>query len=1712
MEELGISDVDDISEISEGVEQPPPLPASPPPKTATSNPNLAGNDWDSSVLSDITTPRPGILKNWNNTGLGDSGEVGKTAATVLLQAPDVDSGDDNSDWDTTETTQNAVPQIKPSLQSPRGKDSVSEWDSELEDMVDPANSSNFVPPSSSFTQKTTAVNVKDGEWDMIDGHNPKPNGHLYLYEDQEDNPTQVAVQPDAEFDIEPTHPALTREVVVDRGQRGEDSNSDWDSEADEQSMENEPPAYIIGESSLPQNLSSPVHKQAKGQSDQQQTSNSEDESESMSSWEVERKKQKHVSLNSPARQREMEEEARSREQEELERLYREQQEEMVRKEKEDERIRLEEQMRIQREEEVRLQKQKEEEEIKRIKKEEEDLRKRQREEEERIKKLREEENMLKRRKEEEEKIQKQREAEDKLIQQREEEEKRRKPNEEEQRMRKQKEEEEKIRKQKELIQLQEELDENETQEWEVEERQEILDRQWEIEESKKEEQLKRNVEEVMERQSLGKAEAQEMIFFQSVKDLDQTEQRRGLVEKLNEKSFPRGDRVEEEGKHILTSPPFKPPPPPKPSVGVKSPGTFPYAGGGPTSNVVGGSTVEQIKQRLQVPQMTSTGSSYTSPNMFSVDPYDDNESQLSDNPGDERPSLPTSYYQGMYRHNDALDDDALSYTSTEFEDQVHSTPSYGKDREVLTNINLSDPSSLIKVQEYVRETRRQLEQEKNQRVVLENKLKVATKEKTEIHKKLESINREKSNLEQTRLDLEAKIRSLEYSLTDEEEKRKNAQILLSKTKEQLDRKETQYASELESRQKMELTMRNLQIEIRTATNTIKELMEEKEELERKVSQANNSQHFQEKLWEDQKKLISQLQEHTPREQENSSLESTRESFVETDRLQAELYAVKMEMDRQRSRFKDNIAMFEGENEILNAKVDELRNEIKLNEEALVQASQMYSLQLSSLKAELSSAHSVMEKEKSSREKLEAEIDSLKTRLLSTNHEMDKAISARNELEREHRREKELWNKEMERKSGEVTALKDDNQHLNQRLHATEGRLNTIENELHVSNTSLMERTAQLQQLKQELDRHKSTHESLDQNYRMEKENNAKLQAKVENMQDKVSAQQQDNFSLRQQLDSLKLNAGSSPGSDANEKLSNILASLRADSDRAKATLEEKNNNLVEQVARLKEEVRGAEAKRVTLEQDLKRLQEEHNALIKKLSQTEASLQIAGGGGGGWAKEQAEQERIQLKSEVERLQHKYQSTHDKSVESQARISELVDRLEKAEHTSLYSNQQLANTSANMQGLTKTKTQLDESMQHLQIENTKLEAELKYEKQRADMLYQDLQDSQKVRSSLEALCANLKSSSAHIEDRLGSENGYEDSRLEEEIAARVMYEAEARDHKNLYDLEMKSRSKLGLRIADLERNKHSSDAKLGEEKNRAQMADEKLRYLESQLEAEKEKNHQLQKDMNSLKHHLKSAKNKIKETREFSPLDPQYTEFQKDVSSKEIFVSTPRNQSQGSANIEDMKSELEAKYRMELNRKLDDVNRFLESQSQMRDRLDTSRTDLETSLMFDKRKLEEENNNLRVKYEQALAQRETKEMEVKRFRELYESEMKWRLRVSDQLTLATEKSFNLKSKLNNERHHRSRITGSIGNLNSSVVSNGFDITRVNGFEDDDLSNKIKAELDRSIAKHLEAAPHDLKKPVLRTTKDAPRFSSSLAQSSNDYFDILKRKYCV
>lgn len=58
----------------------------------------------------------------------------------------------------------------------------------------------------------------------------------------------------------------------------------------------------------------------------------------------------------------------------------------------------------------------------------------------------------------------------------------------------------------------------------------------------------------------------------------------------------------------------------------------------------------------------------------------------------------------------------------------------------------------------------------------------------------------------------------------------------------------------------------------------------------------------------------------------------------------------------------------------------------------------------------------------------------------------------------------------------------------------------------------------------------------------------------------------------------------------------------------------------------------------------------------------------------------------------------------------------------------------------------------------------------------------------------------------------------------------------------------------------------------------------------------------------------------------------------------------------SSLEDAKKDIETRYRQELNRKLDEVNNYLEEQARTRQRLDLSRDDQDSKLRNDRKKFE------------------------------------------------------------------------------------------------------------------------------------------------------------
>uniref|UniRef100_A0A8D2C5L2 Ankyrin repeat domain-containing protein 26 n=1 Tax=Sus scrofa TaxID=9823 RepID=A0A8D2C5L2_PIG len=144
-----------------------------------------------------------------------------------------------------------------------------------------------------------------------------------------------------------------------------------------------------------------------------------------------------------------------------------------------------------------------------------------------------------------------------------------------------------------------------------------------------------------------------------------------------------------------------------------------------------------------------------------------------------------------------------------------------------------DSVSLLKIQDAVLSYERLLELKKSHCDVLNGKIKKMENKVSGLQKELSETKEVKSQLEHQKVEWEQELCSLRFTLKQEEEKRRNADMLYEKIREQLRRKEEQYGKEVEMKQQLELTLRALDMELRTVKNnlnqdTIKKQNQEKE--------------------------------------------------------------------------------------------------------------------------------------------------------------------------------------------------------------------------------------------------------------------------------------------------------------------------------------------------------------------------------------------------------------------------------------------------------------------------------------------------------------------------------------------------------------------------------------------------------------------------------------------------------------------------------------------------------------------------------------------------------------------------------------------------------------------------------------------------------------------------------------------------------------------
>ncbi|XDV53465.1 hypothetical protein PO909_021956 [Leuciscus waleckii] len=872
-----------------------------------------------------------------------------------------------------------------------------------------------------------------------------------------------------------------------------------------------------------------------------------------------------------------------------------------------------------------------------------------------------------------------------------------------------------------------------------------------------------------------------------------------------------------------------------------------------------------------------------------------------------------------------------------------------------------DSVSVVKLQNMFHEYERTIQRERDRHSRLADKTSQLEQERNELKILLDEIRGSKSSLEHLRLELETDMNNLKFLLRQEQEKHQSALMLYNKTREQLQRKEEQQRAEAEERHKAELKVRSLELEIRALKNSIKQLEEDRDESQRLLSHERSARALHEELLNNHLRKQQDIEEENLRNLNKSNeamsqlteaSDRERELMQQNRALQDELNSSRAELDRSQCHSRQEESRLAEERDALRERLEDTRRDMKLSEEALAQTVFQYNGQLGALKAECSVVTAKLEHERQVRQQLEAEAEASRARLQAALQEAERCQASRTDAERTLQRDREEHQRTQEKHIFESSTQRDTIQSLSQKLSKAEARANSLENECHRNSLTIAEKAVLLETLAREKDQAQAKLKEQEATVLSERELASRAGAKLEALQERLAQAQSEGALLRQQLEEA-LNKGSAKDkavTDVHQNFAEMLNQLRADGEERVQLVEERSKELARTNGELREQNYKLEQEKAERETSLRQLQQELADSLKKLSMCEASLEV-----NTRYRNDLEEEKARTLKDMDRLKAKLQESEEVYVQAERRISHLKSSLDDKEREACSTAQKLEEALSASTGKEQTIRQLEEAVQRLEIENARLEATTKQQSNRIEALQKGVQEGtvlsgsspgEGVRNRLEDLVTNLQSSKMTLEEQLNRE-----------VQKQSMLSHNAQDSQTLWEEELKGRSRLGLRLSELEREKGELTNQMELEKKKAKKLAEHKKSVDTRLEQEMKRNTDLQKEMYRLKTLLKTAK---KQLRDQGPpqLDSPLASFRGDMSHRLEAESA-------STRMKTRMDELQSQFEREASRcsRLEEVNRQLKEKLASVKGLSRSHEQTERS----KRQLEEEVAGLRRQLE-------------------------------------------------------------------------------------------------------------------------------------------------
>ncbi|XP_077567499.1 uncharacterized protein LOC144192261 [Stigmatopora nigra] len=555
-----------------------------------------------------------------------------------------------------------------------------------------------------------------------------------------------------------------------------------------------------------------------------------------------------------------------------------------------------------------------------------------------------------------------------------------------------------------------------------------------------------------------------------------------------------------------------------------------------------------------------------------------------------------------------------------------------------------------------------------------------------------------------------------------------------------------------------------------------------------------------------------------------------------------------------------------ENETLKDKVEDLRQDLKILSDNESQDCLIRDKEFSLLKYELQLANAQLDNERRAGDRLEADFRSCRSRLVETEQtrlEMEKTLLLEKEENRRLASQDVLHLEAINKSSQKLTKLK---------AHA-----NTLESDVHRFELQIAEKTALLSNVQRECDQSSARVKELETTLQAEKESLARVTSSQENTQGLLKQAQNEVTSLRQRLEEAqtKMVAKDYALTDAKNSFNDSMFKLRTECEERVQQAQSTCKDLTFKVNELNTLVSKLEKDNTEKQASQKQMQQQLDDSIKKLSKCEASLEIT-----TRHRSDLEEEKTKLLQDVDNLKQKLSEKETQCIQAEKLINERVSHLDERERELSFATRRQKESQAAVDASDSASRQLEEDLQRLELDNIRLETAAKQHSSKFEALQRAAQEDARMRVQLEELVTNLQSKKLALEEQLNKE-----------VQKHTALSNGAQDAQFMWEEELKGRSKLGLRLAELEKEKDAMSTQMETEKKKGEELEEQKKSMECRLEQEMKRNSELQKEMYRLQSLLKAAKKKMTE-QQFSQgdkekLNQQLNELQAELEKEQSF---------------------------------------------------------------------------------------------------------------------------------------------------------------------------------------------------------------------------------